>query len=118
MSNEMRAGHIEIPVSDPLRSLAFYRDVLGFALDVNQGDRVIWLTSGDLVVMLRPGFDSAHDNDLAAVNLVLYTADVDAARERLRTAGVEFSERAACVHFRDPDGHWLQIVDPHDDHSG
>ena len=29
-----------------------------------------------------------------------------------RDAGVEYTERTGCLHFRDPDGHWLQLVDP------
>ncbi len=114
----MQLGHIEIPVTDPLRSLSFYRDVLGFHLEVNQGDQVIWMKSGDVEVMLRPGFESAPADDLAAVNLVLYSDDVASDANRLREAGVSFTERANCLHFRDPDGHWLQLVDPGEDHSG
>jgi len=114
----MRFGHFEVPVSDPLASMAWYRDVLGFALEQNQGDRFVWMTLGDLVVMLRPGFAGAPDDDLAGINLILYTDDYPGAAERLRAGGVPFSVRANCLHFRDPDGHWLQIVDPRDDHSG
>ena len=74
----MKLGHIEIPVSDPMRSLAFYRDTLGFTLEVNQADRFIWMTANDVVLMLRPGFESAPENDLAAVNLVLYVVAISA----------------------------------------
>jgi len=113
----MRLGHIEIPVSDPLRSLAFYRDVLGFALEVNQGDRFIWMTAGGVTLMLRPGFESAPDDDRAGFNLVLYSERLEEDAARLRAAGITFSERANCLHFRDPDGHHLQLVDPGDEHS-
>jgi catechol 2,3-dioxygenase-like lactoylglutathione lyase family enzyme len=114
----MQVGHVEIPSSDPLRSLAFYRDVLGFALDVVQADRFVWMTSGGVTVLIRPGFESAPDDDLAGHNLVLYSDDLASDAARLREAGVAFTERASCLHFRDPDGHWLQLVDPGADHSG
>ncbi len=114
----MQVGHVELPVRDALRSARFYTEVLGFTLEANQADRFVWLTSGQLTLLLRPGFDGAPENDLSAVNLVLYTDDVPGARARLEDADVAWSERANCLHFRDPDGHWLQIVDPHEDHSG
>jgi len=112
----MRLGHIELPVSDPMRSLAFYRDILGFELEVNQSDRFIWMTASGATLMLRPGFESAPENDRAGFNLVLYTSNLEADAERLRQAGLTFSERANCLHFRDPDGHHLQLVDPGDEH--
>ena len=114
----MRFGHVELPVSDPMRSLAFYRDVLGFALATNQADRYIWMTSNGTEVLLRPGFVSAPDDDVAAVNLVLYTDELKRDARALEDAGVEYTQRGGCLHFRDPDGHWLQLVDPRDDHSG
>ncbi|MEW5992479.1 MAG: VOC family protein [Chloroflexota bacterium] len=114
----MRVGHVEVPVSEPLRSLSFYRDVLGFALEANQGDRHLWLANGEFVLLLRPGFAGAPNDDVAGINLVLYTDDYSAAAARLRERGVAFTERANCLHLRDPDGHWIQIVDPSDDHSG
>lgn len=40
----MKLGHVELPVHEPLRALGFYRDVLGFELEVNQADRFIWMT--------------------------------------------------------------------------
>lgn len=118
MGDMLRLGHVEIPVSDPLASLAFYRDVLGFALEVNQADRFVWMTSGGTTLLLRPGFAGAPDEDLAEHNLVLYSDDLATDAARLQKAGVRFTERANCLHFRDPDGHWLQLVDPGADHSG
>lgn len=115
---QIHLGHVELPVSDSLRSMAFYVDTLGFKLEVNQADRFIWVTSGDVVLLLRPGFAGVPDDDLAGVNLVLYTSALDAARAALEARGVAFESRANCLHFRDPDGHWLQLVDPGHDHSG
>jgi catechol 2,3-dioxygenase-like lactoylglutathione lyase family enzyme len=114
----MQIGHVEIPSSDPMASLAFYRDMLGFQEEVVQAERFVWMTSGEVVLLIRPGFESAPENDLAGHNLVLYSSDLEGDAARLREKGVTFTERASCLHFRDPDGHWLQLVDPGGDHSG
>ena len=115
----MRLGHVEIPVSDPLGSAEFYGKVLGMQLGANQADRYMWLVSGEAVVLLRPGFGDAPDeDDLAEINLVFYSDDLAADAARLESHGVRFTERDNCLHFRDPDGHWLQLVDPGGDHSG
>ena len=113
----MKLGHVELPVRDPLRALAFYRDVLGFQLEVNQVDRFIWMTSGDVTLLLRPGAEEDPPGDLARANLVLYSDDLTADVERVRASGVELSERSNCFHFRDTEGNWLQLVDPGGDHS-
>ena len=93
MLTGMRLGHVELPVSDPLRSLDFYRDVLGFALDANQADQYIWISSNGVAILLRPGFEDASGDDVAAVNLVLYTDALSADTARLREAGLELTER-------------------------
>ena len=117
----MHVGHLELPVRDPMASLAWYTDVLGFELEVNQGDTFIWLVCGGTTVMLRPSGEGrpvvSPDPD-AAPNVVLYTTDLDATSKRLAERGVELERRDRCFHFRDPDGHWFQLVDPGDDHSG
>lgn len=113
----MRIGHIELPVSDPLSSARFYIDALGFE-PVVEDDRVSWLQLDGLELQLRRGSPQSIDHDVDAVNLVLYSDDVDRDVHRLRHAGVVTTERANCHHFQDPDGHWWQLVDPTDDHSG
>ena len=51
----LRLGHIELFVADPVGSMPFYRDALGFELVEVQGDKVVWLKSGDTELLLRPG---------------------------------------------------------------
>lgn len=58
-------------------------------------------------------FGVAHAGDVG-VSLVLCMSTLDA--DRLRQAGLTLSERANCLHFRDPDGHHLQLVDPGQPH--
>lgn len=113
----MRIGHIELPVSDPLASARFYMDALGFE-SVVEDERVSWLHLDGMELQLRRGSAPSVDEDRDAVNLVLYSHDVDTDLRRLHDAGVITEERANCHHFQDPDGYWWQLVDPTVDHSG
>lgn len=44
---EARIGHVHLTVSNLERSLAFYRDVLGFQITQRHGDSVAFLSAGD-----------------------------------------------------------------------
>lgn len=116
----MKAGHIELLVSNPLESLKFYRDVLDFELVENQGDKFIWVKSGDILILFRfaKGDKSKGSNyQESSFGLVLYTDDLDAQREKLIKKGLVFkgtdgSDR--CLTFTDPDGNWFQLVNPNE----
>lgn len=116
----MRMGHIELPVANPLESMSFYVDTLGFALESNQGDRFIWVRLGDAEILLKPkGPESASDPDAGPMherrNICLYTNTLDDDVSRLRDTGVDIQlGDGCCYYFRDPDGHQLQLVDPSD----
>lgn len=43
---ETRIGHIHLTVSDLERSLAFYRDILGFEVTTMLGDNAVFLSAG------------------------------------------------------------------------
>ncbi len=43
---DVRIGHIHLTVSDLQRSLAFYRDLLGFEITTNYGDSAVFLSAG------------------------------------------------------------------------
>lgn len=115
----MQLGHLEIFVSDPVEAKSFYTDVLGFRLERVQGERFVWLRSGDTSLLLRPGRRAPQTADYqsAATGLVVYTDDLDDARRRLEAHGVVFrgTDGERCLTFTDPDGNWFQLVDP-DDH--
>jgi catechol 2,3-dioxygenase-like lactoylglutathione lyase family enzyme len=113
----MRIGHVELPVADPLRSLRFYVDVLGFELVDNQADRFIWVHLGGTQLLLRPGPPRPPGDPDETPNIVLYTEDLAALRAGLANRGLSFERRGACEYFQDPDGHWFQLVDPMEDHS-
>jgi catechol 2,3-dioxygenase-like lactoylglutathione lyase family enzyme len=113
----MRLGHLELFVADPLGSIPFYRDALGFDLEAVQHDRFVWFRSGDAMLLLRPGRNAIERETYqgAPMAMVLYTDQLDMARARLVRHGVEIrgDDGPGCLTFCDPDGHWFQLVEQH-----
>lgn len=119
---EIKMGHIEVFVKDPMASKEFYCSVLGFELDTIQQDKFVWLRAGDYTILLRPAAESEAANNSrgaeyssAEKGFVLYTNDLESARKDLENKGLVFkgtdgSER--CLTFTDPDGNWFQLVNP------
>jgi catechol 2,3-dioxygenase-like lactoylglutathione lyase family enzyme len=97
---------VVLPVSDIDRSIAFYRDKVGFALDhdtVTPQMHVTQLTppgSGCSIVFGDgPGMDAMEPGSMKGIQLVV--ADAQAAREELISRGVAASE---ITIFSDQDG--------------
>ncbi|MEU2059351.1 VOC family protein [Streptomyces sp. NPDC013455] len=128
----LRTAHIGLNVTDLDRSLAFYRDVLGFALlaEGKEDDRRFAFLgdgSGVPVVTLWQQAQGAYDRGRAGLHHLAFWADsVDRLREyetALRAAGVEFAHDGVVAHregassggifFHDPDGTRLEISVPH-----
>jgi catechol 2,3-dioxygenase-like lactoylglutathione lyase family enzyme len=115
-------------VTDVERSIAFY-EALGFAVikryDPNGRLEFAGLeaTSAAKLMLARvervPARDRGHSNASGPGWLYLYTPDLEALRERLRSAGIETGKiedgpgpgpnRQLCV--RDPDGHGHMIAE-------
>ena len=118
---------VTVPVSDVDRSLEFYAEKLGFAVDidhrVSDTVRLVQLTppGSSCSIHLGRGTISTQPGDLDGVFLVV--TDVRAAHVRLAESGVDVSEvqvfdagayrparddedldLVGCVFFRDPDG--------------
>lgn len=108
---------VVLPVSDIARSIAFYRDQVGFHLDhdtTNQWMHVVQLTppgSGcSIVIGDLPSQTEMAPGSMRALHLVV--ADAEAARAELIGRGVECSEimsfddsdGATFFGFSDPDG--------------
>ena len=125
----IRFDHVAITVRSVERSVAFYRDLLGFEvlgqLLVDEGRlKLVYLRSGGAHVELFEFRD--HDAETAVgvpdsvggfKHLALQTDDVDAVAGRLRAAGAEFTVDpldaeggVRLAFFRDPDGNLLEIV--------
>jgi catechol 2,3-dioxygenase-like lactoylglutathione lyase family enzyme len=110
---------ITMLVTDLTRSIAFYRDMLGFA-EIDSGDGNAVLASGDTRIVLRSARDVPRVNR-RLVHLNLEVGDVNAVYQELRSKGVRFTypPRAAnrgerlelwAAAFRDPDGHGIAIT--------
>ncbi len=112
---QMKLEVVPLPVADVERSLAFYRDAVGFDLDHDvspgNGMRVIQLTppGSACSVVFGVGLDDGSVPPGSVRNLHLVVDDVEAAREPLVERGVEVSEvvdmgGVKYAFFADPDG--------------
>jgi len=136
--------HVGIPVRNLERSLAWYRDLFGIEPDFTveaEGDdtsaavqledariTAAFLTVGNTILELLEyhhprGEDfSLRNCDVGAVHVCLEVESVDAAYERLRSSGAEFSAAPATIpegplaghrfaYFRDPDGVQFELFE-------
>jgi uncharacterized protein len=112
-------------VADIPRSVAFYRDRLGFAVKrLDTGFAELWTRGVILAVWQRddiatnldlPDIRAGGASCMVAVRFDT-AAGVDAEFERLSAAGVQFlasprhyAWNAHCAYFRDPDGHLWEL---------
>ncbi|MER6672943.1 VOC family protein [Streptomyces sp. NPDC000983] len=126
----LRTGHLGLNVTDLDRSLAFYRDVLGFsplAEGKEEGRRYAFLGDGEqLVLTLWQQAGEPYDRGRAGLHHLAFRADsidrVRAYESALREYGVEFAHEGVVAHaegaasggifFHDPDGTRLEIFAP------
>lgn len=112
---QMKLELVPLPVTDVERSLAFYRDQVGFTLDHDiepgNGMRIIQLTppgsACSIVFGVGLGDPSVAAGSVRGVHLVV--DDVAAARSDLTDRGVQVSDVQAMggvkyAYFADPDG--------------
>jgi lactoylglutathione lyase len=102
-------------VSDMERSRGFYRDLLGIPLE-GDGD---WQEArlGETRFALHLAHEGVGALSAGTIHLDFEVADVDAAAQRLRSAGVEVKETmreawGAAVEIADPDGYQLYLFQP------
>ncbi|MEU9148750.1 VOC family protein [Streptomyces sp. NPDC048349] len=128
--SKLRTGHVGLNVTDLDRSLAFYRDALGFRVlgeGKEEGRRFAFLgQDGELVLTLWQQADGAFAPASAGLHHLALSAgaveEVRAYEERLRSLGVEFAYEGVVAHsegaasggifFHDPDGTRLEISVP------
>ena len=113
--------HIARVTRRPAESIAFYRDVLGFQ-EIQRpafSFRGAWLFNYGVQIHIIENEPSAPDPDRAidsrGDHLAFHVTDIEASKERLRSAGIEFKEQvnAGGIHqifFRDPDGHFIELA--------
>jgi len=109
---------VAVPVSDVDRSIAFYRDGVGFNLDhdhkVTDELRFVQLTPPGSACSIAFGIGISEKVPGSVGGLQLVVSDAAAARAELIERGVEASEVQALpwgefVYFNDPDGNGWAI---------
>lgn len=112
----MRIGYVILDVRDMERSLAFYRDTIGMAVQSESGE-FTFLDGGGIALGLRTS-DEVHAGN---VEIVLSVDDIWATHHALSDAGIAFrveprevmreGDRSLyATDFRDPDGHAISIT--------
>jgi predicted enzyme related to lactoylglutathione lyase len=106
-----------LPVTDMQRAVAFYGDTLGLEVTEHDGD---WseVDANGLRIGLNGSQPESPRGDGGALIAFQPDAELDAEVDRLRDAGVEFSDEISehpwgrIVPFKDPDGNDLQLYAP------
>ena len=97
---------VVLPVSDPEQSLRFYRDQVGFDLDVDYAPtadfRVIQLTPQGASTSIQFGVGLTDAPSGSVCGLYLVVPDIEAGRRELTDRGVDVS----AIRHKDTDGGW------------
>ena len=118
-------GHVALKVADINRSLAFYRDRLGFQemMHLDRDDGSLWLVylriTDTQFLELFPGGEGeeAPGPDRAINHFCLETADLDATANALRAAGITLTVEPKMgldgnrqCWIADPDGNRIEFM--------
>jgi glyoxylase I family protein len=114
-------SHVSFPVRDLARSLAFYRDLLGFTEQPRPdlGIPGAWLRAGDAEVHLIAGVEGLPLGEPpptlnpAAQHIAFRIDDYQAAADRLRAHDLpvlEAGPAAGQMWVQDPDGHVIELI--------
>ena len=119
----MGLGHVSIVVSDMERSVAFYRDMLGFRVEWevhNEKDHWVFMSNNSCIIELMEG-DPASRKDGHVNHLSLLVGNAQIAKDELEAKGIVFESKKLIFDaelypkgelfamFRGPDGERLQI---------
>lgn len=119
----VRIGHVHLKVADLERSLAFYRDVLGFGVTQRFGAHAAFLAAGGyhhhigLNTWESAGGSAPPPGTTGLYHVaILYPtrADLADALRRLRRAGISLEGAAdhgvsEALYLRDPDGNGVEL---------
>jgi catechol 2,3-dioxygenase-like lactoylglutathione lyase family enzyme len=110
---DMFLRHVEIFVSDPMKSKDFYQNVLGFEVTGIQADKYIWLKLGEKEILLRPksGEPNTRPFNASDSNIVLCSNDPADTLQLLKSRGLQVKGHdGGCPTFTDLDGNWFQLI--------
>lgn len=119
----MSIGHVHLKVTDLARSIAFYRDVMGFDLTQRYGDQAAFLSAGGyhhhigLNTWFSKGATAASKRSPGLFHVAFLYPDRVALAQALRSildAGVAIEGAAdhgvsEAIYFSDPDGNGVEI---------
>lgn len=114
-------AHFTIPVTDTVRSMAFYADILGMKpIQVNHERGMVFLdTGGDCVILARSAAKIDPDDHDVHHAFIVEPDHYENAKKDLSENGVEvfFEEdrqggavNGPRAYFHDPDGNVLEII--------
>lgn len=120
---ETHVGHVHLRVSDLERSIAFYRDVLGFTLNLRYGDSAAFLGAGGyhhhIGLNVWDSLDATppppgHTGLYHAAFLYPDRAALVEVIKRVQSAGIPFDGAAhhgvsTAVYLRDPDENGVEL---------
>jgi catechol 2,3-dioxygenase len=120
---EVDIGHVHLKVSDIDRSLAFYRDVLGFGVTQRLGDEAAFLSAGGyhhhlgLNTWESRGGSAPPPGTTGLYHVAIRYPDratLGDALVRLRDAGIPITGAtdhgvSEAVYLRDPDGNGIEL---------
>ena len=111
-------NNVMLGTTDLARSLAFYRDTLGLAIQFEMPG-FVFLNAGGVTLSLSEAHAKLATPGAGGTEIVFGVAGVTAAHAALKARGVQFLNAPRNVtgdqwaaNFRDPDGHLLSIFGP------
>ncbi len=122
----MRLAIVSVPVSDQLRSKAFYQDILGYSVlrEAEMGGGLTWLQmmppKGEAGIALVTWFDKMPPG--SQQGLVLECANIDDRHALFKSRGLEISDIEDAfwgrfATFSDPDGNGWVLTQPAPEHT-
>ncbi len=111
-----RVDFVAVPTRDRERAMKFYGETLGLEKNPNSTDRWIEFETGNVTLaIVVPEEIGVEFAPLPFGSLALRVPDLEAAKQRLQGAGVEFRDETfdsgVCngAIFTDPDGNGLML---------
>ena len=120
---EVRIGHVHLTVSDLERSLAFYRDILGFQVTTTYGDSAVFLSAGGyhhhigLNTWAGKGISPSQGNQAGLYHVaILYPSRLELAKALKQLLDADYPIEGAsdhgvseAIYLRDPDNIGVEL---------
>ena len=120
---EVRIGHVHLTVGDLERSLAFYRDILGFEVTTTYGDSAVFLSAGGyhhhigLNTWAGKGISPSQGNQAGLYHVaILYPSRLELAKALKRLLDAHYPIEGAsdhgvseAIYLRDPDNIGVEL---------